>query len=159
MDYISHSDRICRAPASLDSGPRLYYTAICSIVHYTVMRSAQREVASRVDSFSSWVTQLRKGVVELLVLRLLAARGPLHGYAIARDLQEIGETVAGESTVYPVLKRLEAEGLVEGSWSAEGDTPPRKYYVVTAAGDAFVIKAAEQWRALNEAMRVLEEEA
>ena len=111
------------------------------------------------DSFSSWVTQLRKGVVELLVLRLLAARGPLHGYAIARDLQEIGETVAGESTVYPLLKRLEAEGLVEGSWSAEGDTPPRKYYVVTAAGDAFVIRAAEQWRALNKAMTVLEEEA
>ena len=111
------------------------------------------------DSFSSWVTQLRKGVVELLVLRLLAARGPLHGYAIARDLQEIGETVAGESTVYPVLKRLEAEGLVEGSWSAEGETPPRKYYVVTAAGQVFVAKAATQWRALNEAMRVLEEEA
>jgi len=54
---------------------------------------------------------------------------------------------------------IEAEGLVEGSWSAEGETPPRKYYVVTAAGQVFVAKAATQWRALNEAMRVLEEEA
>jgi PadR family transcriptional regulator PadR len=121
--------------------------------------TAEETVDGGVDSFSSWVTQLRKGVVELLVLRLLRARGPLHGYAIARDLQEIGETVAGESTVYPVLKRLEAEGLVEGSWSTEGDTPPRKYYVVTAAGDAFVVKAAAQWRALEDAMRVLELEA
>jgi hypothetical protein len=38
------------------------------------------------DSFSSWVTQLRKGVVELLLLRLLAARGRMHGYGMVREL-------------------------------------------------------------------------
>ncbi|HEX9093633.1 MAG TPA: helix-turn-helix transcriptional regulator, partial [Coriobacteriia bacterium] len=59
------------------------------------------------DAFASWVAQLRKGVVELLVLELLRARGRLHGYAIVQELQELGELVAGVSTVYPVLKRLE----------------------------------------------------
>ncbi|MFH0914850.1 MAG: PadR family transcriptional regulator [bacterium] len=111
------------------------------------------------DSFSSWVAQLRKGVVELLVLRLLNARGPLHGYAISRELQQIGETVAGESTVYPVLKRLETEGLVEGEWISEGDSPPRKDYSVTAAGDDFLRRASVQWRILDDALRLLEGEA
>ncbi len=110
------------------------------------------------DSFSSWVAQLRKGVVELLVLRLLAARGPLHGYAISRHLQELGETVAGESTVYPVLKRLEAESLVTGAWLQEGDAPPRKDYEVTEAGREFLVRASEQWQTLHNALRLLEEE-
>lgn len=107
------------------------------------------------DSFSSWVTQLRKGVVELLLLRLLARRGRMHGYGIVRELQALGEIIAGESTVYPILKRLEAEGALAGSWSSESGTP-RKYYELTREGRAFLARGAEQWRALVDAMETLE---
>jgi PadR family transcriptional regulator PadR len=113
-----------------------------------------------VDAYGSWLTQLRKGVVELLVLGLLEARGALHGYGIVQELQQIGDLVAGVSTVYPVLKRLEADGLAAAAWGAEEDgAARRKYYEVTEAGSAFLEAGREQWQTLDRAMRGLEGEA
>jgi PadR family transcriptional regulator PadR len=112
------------------------------------------------DAYGSWLTQLRKGVVELLVLGLLEARGALHGYGIVQDLQQIGDLVAGVSTVYPVLKRLEADGLVTASWGAgENGAARRKYYEITASGSAFLAAGRTQWQGLDRAMRGLEGEA
>lgn len=110
------------------------------------------------DAFSSWVAQLRKGVVELLVLELLRARGSLHGYAIVQALQELGELVAGVSTVYPVLKRLEADRLVKASWDTGGGGNPRKYYEITPEGTSFLAAARAEWAALDDAMRLLKGE-
>lgn len=110
-----------------------------------------------VEELGRWVIQLRKGVVELLVLRLLAREGELHGYAIVKELQSIGELVAGESTVYPVLKRLEADGLLISKWVESGNAPPRKYYCVSENGDAFLHEANREWGALVESMRSIEE--
>jgi PadR family transcriptional regulator, regulatory protein PadR len=113
-----------------------------------------------VDVYGSWLTQLRKGVVELLVLGLLDARGALHGYGIVQELEEIGDLVAGVSTVYPVLKRLEADGLVVAAWGAEEDgAARRKYYEITDAGAAFLVAGRAQWDTLDRAMRGLEGEA
>ena len=112
------------------------------------------------DAYGSWLTQLRKGVVELLVLGLLDTRGPLHGYGIVQDLEEIGDLVAGVSTVYPVLKRLEADGLVSAEWGAEGDgAARRKYYAITEAGATFLAAGRAQWAKVDRAMRSLEGEA
>ena len=111
------------------------------------------------DAYGSWLTQLRKGVVELLVLGLLDARGALHGYGIVQELQEIGELVAGVSTVYPVLKRLEADGLVAAAWGAEEDgAARRKYYEITVDGATFLAAGRAQWDTLDRAMRGLEGE-
>jgi len=104
------------------------------------------------DSFQSWMTQLRKGVVELLVLKMLAAGGELHGYRILAELREAGDLVAGESTVYPVLRRLQDDGLVEATWSNEAGGNPRKNYRITDAGRAFVDRASVEWAALERAM-------
>jgi PadR family transcriptional regulator PadR len=112
-----------------------------------------------VDPYGSWLTQLRKGVVELLVLGLLKARGALHGYGIVQELQGIGELVAGVSTVYPVLKRLETDGLVTATWgSAEDGTARRKYYEITPEGTRFLADGRSQWDTLDSAMRDLEGE-
>ena len=110
------------------------------------------------DAFASWVAQLRKGVVELLVLELLRARGRLHGYAIVQELQELGELVAGVSTVYPVLKRLETDRLVKATWDTKGGGNPRKYYEITPEGTTFLSAARLEWTALDEAMRTLKGE-
>ena len=110
------------------------------------------------DAFASWVAQLRKGVVELLALELLRARGKMHGYAIVQALEELGDLVAGVSTVYPVLKRLEADGLVKASWDTSGGGNPRKYYEVTKAGERFLETARGEWETLDGAMRALREE-
>jgi len=112
-----------------------------------------------VDVYGSWLTQLRKGVVELLVLGLLRTRGALHGYGVVLELQDIGELVAGVSTVYPVLKRLEADGLVTASWGTEDDgTARRKYYEITPEGVVFLAAGRGQWATLDRAMRDLEGE-
>lgn len=104
------------------------------------------------DPLASWLAQTRKGVVELFVLELLDTRGPMHGYGIVGALDELGDLVAGLSTVYPVLKRLEADGLVVASWDTESAGNPRKNYQITAEGSAFCERARVEWRRINEAM-------
>jgi PadR family transcriptional regulator PadR len=108
-----------------------------------------------VDPLASWLAQTRKGVVELFVLELLSRRGPMHGYGIVQALDELGDLVAGLSTVYPVLKRLEADGLVAASWETEAPGNPRKYYEITAQGVAFLARAQAEWRRIGDAMDTL----
>ena len=108
------------------------------------------------DDISQWLAQLRKGVVELMILRLLVRKGELHGYAIVKELQSLGRVIAGESTVYPVLKRLQADGLVLSHWVETSAGPPRRYYRVSDAGMAFLTDAGAEWEALVESMRGLE---
>lgn len=103
----------------------------------------------------SWLVQLRKGVVELLVLRLLALRGELHGYAIVKELNMLGRLIAGESTVYPVLKRLEVDGLVTARWVESAGGPARKYYAVSDTGTAFLDEAGAEWDAVVESLETL----
>jgi PadR family transcriptional regulator PadR len=101
-----------------------------------------------VDSGDQWLVQLRKGIVQLLILRLLVLQGELHGYAIVKELLSLGPIVAGESTVYPVLRRLEAEKLLTSRWVESNGGPPRKYYTVSPAGIAFLDGAQKEWDAL-----------
>lgn len=75
--------------------------------------------------------QLRKGVLELLVLALLS-RGDAYGYEIASRLAKgIG---MGEGTIYPLMRRMQADGLVETYLVESPAGPSRKYYRLTAAG-------------------------
>ena len=106
------------------------------------------------DDFASWSTQLRKGVVELMILSLVEHEA-LYGYAIVRELKDRGGLVAGEGTVYPVLRRLEADGLVSAAWSDEGPAGPRKYYRITDAGRAFLERAWAEWDGLSSALNEL----
>ena len=90
-----------------------------------------------------WIAQLRKGLVELCVLAALR-RGEAYGYQILQQLGEQGGALAiGESTVYPVLALLTADGLVRVRAAASPSGPPRRYYRLTAAGQA---RLAEMWK-------------
>lgn len=117
---------------------------------------AKRPSDSGVDDFASWATQLRKGIVELMILSLVREQ-PLYGYAIVRELKERGGLVAGEGTVYPVLRRLESDGLVLAAWSDEGPAGPRKYYHITPAGKAFLVRAWAEWESIAGALSDLAE--
>ena len=109
------------------------------------------------DVFDSWSVQFRKGIVELMVLRLLQSRS-LYGYAIVRELKSRGELVAGEATIYPVLRRLESDGLVESEWSHEAPGNPRRYYAATEKGCGFLRRAMKEWRRVDGALASLEGE-
>jgi PadR family transcriptional regulator PadR len=109
-----------------------------------------------VDDNDQWLVQLRKGVMELIVLRLLARDGEMHGYGIVKALDAFGRFTAGEGTLYPMLKRLESDGLLASRWVEAAAGPPRKYYAVTDAGRAFLADAGTEWKALVETMSALE---
>ena len=107
------------------------------------------------DPLAYWLAQTRKGIVELFVLELLNSRGRMHGYGIVQALDELGDLVAGLSTVYPVLKRLESDGLVEATWETDAPGNPRKYYELTPDGATFLARAQVEWKRMGEAMDTL----
>ena len=106
------------------------------------------------DALSRLELELRRGVVVLATLSQL--RGPRYGYELRQALAERGMPIE-EGTLYPLLRRLEAQGLLDSEWRVS-EGPPRRYYVVSAEGRRLYKKLAGSWRDLNETMgRLLEE--
>lgn len=93
---------------------------------------------------SNWDTQVRKGLVELCILNVIA-KGELYGYDIVRALTESGSIVASEGTVYPLLSRLRREGLIEATLRESDKGPARKYYRLSARGKQVLKKMNMQW--------------
>jgi PadR family transcriptional regulator PadR len=91
-----------------------------------------------------WPGEWLRGVLELCVLGVLAD-GPTYGYAIAGRLAEAGLGTVKGGTLYPLLARLEGEGLVSSSWHAGEGGPGRKYFVLTAAGRRELRTRARLW--------------
>ena len=85
------------------------------------------------DAKDRRITQLRKGILELAVMGILY-HGRHYGYSLVRALSEGGTTPLKEGTVYPILARLDREGLVLSEWVESVQGPPRKYYALTPAG-------------------------
>jgi PadR family transcriptional regulator PadR len=79
------------------------------------------------------ITQLRKGILELAVMGILYHERH-YGYSLVRVLSENGSISLKEGTVYPILARLERDGLVRSEWLESDQGPPRKYYALTSAG-------------------------
>jgi PadR family transcriptional regulator PadR len=122
-------------------------------MRYVVLGPTMESLLGNTDQ---WLTQLRKGLAELGILRLVRARGELHGYALVRELLSLGPFIAGESTVYPIVKRLEAEGLLTSRWAEASAGPPRKYYALSSLGAAFLEEADQEWRAIVDSMSQIE---
>jgi PadR family transcriptional regulator PadR len=95
--------------------------------------------------------QMLKGVLGLLLLRLLAARED-YGYSLVLRLQEHGFAELAEGTVYPALTRLESQGLLEARLVRSTSGPARKYYRPTEAGLAELARAGRAWRDLAAAV-------
>ena len=94
--------------------------------------------------------ELRRGVLILAILRLLEIEH--YGYALRERLSERGLEVA-EGTLYPLLRRLETQGLLTSRWQV-GETRPRRYYKTSAAGRKTLKIMAREWSAQ---VRVLED--
>jgi PadR family transcriptional regulator PadR len=86
-----------------------------------------------------------RGVLSLCVLRVVAD-GPTYGYAIAGRLADAGLGSVKGGTLYPILARLEAEGLVTSSWEAGDGGPGRKFFHLTDAGREALAERTEMWR-------------
>lgn len=95
----------------------------------------------------AWLTQLRKGVLELCVLNALRG-GAQYGYDILRGLREVEGLVVREGSVYSVLSRLKADGLLSAELRESSSGPPRRYFSLTASGRRRVRAMNEHWRTL-----------
>ena len=100
------------------------------------------------EAFAKLELELRRGVVVLATLSQL--RAPRYGYELRQALAEKGMAIE-EGTLYPLLRRLEAQGLLDSEWRIE-DGPPRRYYSLNADGRKLLEKLIESWQGLNEAM-------
>ena len=99
----------------------------------------------------SFLQQLKKGVLELLVLKLICA-SPSYGYELLSRLREKSEDFfcLKEGTLYPILYRLEDGGLIESGWQTEGGrAAPKKIYSPTAAGRAECARRSEIYLAFS----------
>lgn len=93
-------------------------------------------------------SQLLKGVLPVLVLALLGT-AESYGYELVTRLRGVGLQGIAPGTVYPVLGRLEREGLLTSRLEASPSGPARKYYRPTAAGHAHATNGVTAWRALG----------
>lgn len=100
---------------------------------------------------SEWISQLRRGVLELCVLRLLREE-PNYGYEIVTTLETLGPLAAGENTVYPLLRRLRKDGYLEIFVIESPAGPARQYYRLTAPGRQRLAALEEQWGELVRAV-------
>lgn len=108
------------------------------------------------NAFAKLELELRRGVVVLATLSQL--RTPRYGYALRQALAGRGMPIE-EGTLYPLLRRLEAQGLLASEWKIE-DGPPRRYYALNADGRRLLKKLTESWQGMNDAMsRLLQEDA
>lgn len=101
------------------------------------------------DALAMHLQELRRGTVVLACLALLGE--PRYGYALLEELDGLGLKVDG-NTLYPLLRRLESQGLLQSEWNTD-ESRPRKFYQLTAAGSSVANAMAVEWRQLD---RVIE---
>ncbi|MCC7179364.1 MAG: PadR family transcriptional regulator [Acidobacteria bacterium] len=102
------------------------------------------------------------GTLDLMVLKTLAAMGPLHGYGIARRIEQVAEgaLALNQGTIYPALLRLEQQGWVKSAWGTSENNRRARFYSITAAGRRQLAAETETWaRTVSIVSRLLDHES
>jgi PadR family transcriptional regulator PadR len=96
-------------------------------------------------------SEILQGTLDLMILKTLQAMGPLHGYGIARRLEQLSEDVLrlNEGTVYTSLLRLLEEGWIATEWGASENNRKAKFYSITKSGLKQLAKETEDWERIS----------
>ena len=96
-------------------------------------------------------SEVLQGTLDLMVLKALDALGPLHGYGIARRLEQIsgGRLQLNEGTVYTSLMRLKQSGWIVASWGASENNRRARFYAITRAGRKQLAVEEESWERVS----------
>jgi PadR family transcriptional regulator PadR len=100
------------------------------------------------------------GALDLMVLKTLDGMGPLHGYGIARRIEQIaeGSLALNQGTIYPALLRLEQKGWITSAWGMSENNRRARFYSITRAGKKQLAIEADVWaRTVAMMSRLLEE--
>jgi PadR family transcriptional regulator len=118
------------------------------------------ERRSKEGQTMSPVTEIPYGTLDLMVLKTLQTLGPLHGYGIARRIEQVanGTLALNQGTIYPALLRLEQKGWISSEWGSSDNNRRARFYSITRAGRRQLAVETDIWeRTVAMMSRVLEE--
>lgn len=99
--------------------------------------------------YDKFLLELRRGTLVLAVLNQLQRMQ--YGYSLKQELSDQGIDI-NEGTLYPLLRRLESQGLLESEWQVVDDTRPRRYYQISPMGATILTNLTQEWRDLVSVM-------
>jgi PadR family transcriptional regulator, regulatory protein PadR len=140
---VRHAVRVCT-----ETGKRLTPVDILLEVGYL---SAEPGQGGNVGDAKSDVLQ---GTLDLMVLKTLQTMGPLHGYGIARRIEQLsGETlILNQGTIYPALLRLRQRGWIKAEWGVSENNRRAKYYSLSRTGRKQIETETENWERIATTM-------
>ncbi len=96
-------------------------------------------------------TDVLQGTLDLMVLKTLEAMGPMHGYGIARRLEQVSEDLLqlNQGTLYPALLRLQQKGWITSSWGVSDNNRKAKFYTITRSGKKQLTIEARNWERIS----------
>jgi len=96
-------------------------------------------------------TDVLQGTLDLMVLTTLESMGPLHGYGIARRIEQVSEAALklNEGTVYTSLMRLQQQGFISATWGTSDNNRKAKFYAITRAGQKQLAAEARNWERIS----------
>ncbi|HWG50239.1 MAG TPA: PadR family transcriptional regulator [Candidatus Acidoferrales bacterium] len=99
-------------------------------------------------------TDVLQGTLDLMVLKTLHALGPLHGYGIARRIEQVSDNLLqlNQGTLYPALLRLQQRKWITAKWGISENNRKAKFYNITAAGEKQLAREAENWERIAAVM-------
>ncbi len=103
------------------------------------------------DVFGSQLLELRRGVIVLAILSQL--RTPRYGYGLLQQLEQ-SQVSIDAGTLYPLLRRLERQGVLESVWDTS-ESRPRKYYQLTIDGERLYASLVDEWRLMTKNIDVM----
>ena len=99
-------------------------------------------------------SDILQGTLDLMVLKTLEAMGPLHGYGIARRIEQVsGETlILNQGTIYPALLRLEQRGWIKAEWGKSETNRRARFYSLTRVGKSRMAEETRNWERIAATM-------
>jgi PadR family transcriptional regulator PadR len=96
-------------------------------------------------------SEVLQGTLDLMVLKTLDAMGPLHGYGVARRIEQVSQDVLklNEGTVYAALLRLSQKGWISSAWGPSENNRKAKFYSITRSGRKQLASEAENWERIS----------
>ena len=102
------------------------------------------------DLIQNMLLELRRGVLSIAVLSQLSKEE--YGYSLLKALSDKGMEI-DQSTLYPLLRRLESQGLLQSDWRIVDEARPRRYYVISPQGKLVLTKLKREWSTMAETMK------
>jgi PadR family transcriptional regulator len=102
------------------------------------------------DLVQNMLLELRRGVLSIAVLSQLSKEE--YGYSLLKALSDKGMEI-DQSTLYPLLRRLESQGLLQSDWRIVDEARPRRYYIISMQGRTVLNKLKREWSTMTETMK------